>query len=87
MRGGVVSDDHAKKMGFLTSQPGAKPKARPKPGKRPRVPTHPEVWREIKDRWRATDEGTEPGRWGARKSVLAQREYAERGGGFVEVEE
>lgn len=77
-----MSDDF-RKMGFRTSQP----KADSGTAKKPRVPTHPEMWDEITAEYRGTSEGSEPGRWSVRKAVLSQREYARRGGDFVEVEE
>ena len=45
-------------------------------------PTDPKLWDEVKKEQRATSEGSEPGRWSARKAVLAQREYERRGGGW-----
>ena len=45
-------------------------------------PTDPKLWEEAKKEQRATSEGSPPGRWSARKAVLAQREYERRGGGW-----
>ncbi len=46
------------------------------------LPTNPALWEDAKKKARATSEGSEPGRWSARKSVLAQVSYAKRGGGW-----
>lgn len=87
-----MSDDF-RKMGFQTSklketskkQTPSKPMFTAGPT-RPHKPTEPELWEEVKDKYRATSDGSEPGQWSARKSVRAQMEYARRGGDFVEIE-
>jgi hypothetical protein len=45
-----------------------------------KVPTRPQVWHQARLRARATDAGSPPGRWSARKAVLAQVSYKKRGG-------
>ncbi len=45
-------------------------------------PTDPALWERVKKGQRETSEGTPPGRWSARKAVLAQREYERQGGGW-----
>jgi hypothetical protein len=48
--------------------------------KEAKIPTKPALWKQIRDKVRATSEGSEPGRWSARKAALAQREYEKQGG-------
>ena len=45
-------------------------------------PTKPALWTLVKRKYRATSEGSKPGRWGPRKAALSQREYKRRGGGW-----
>lgn len=47
-------------------------------------PSNPGLWEKCKLKARATDEGTPRGRWGARKMVLARRDYQRNGGKWVE---
>jgi hypothetical protein len=47
-------------------------------------PTNPALWNQIKATHRASSNGGEPGRWSARKAVLAQLEYRRRGGDWQE---
>jgi hypothetical protein len=42
------------------------------------------LWGAIVKKYRATSEGSPPGRWSARKAVLSQLEYEKRGGGWKE---
>lgn len=46
----------------------------------PKAPTKPALWNAIKKKARASSAGSPPGRWSARKSALARREYEKRGG-------
>jgi hypothetical protein len=43
-------------------------------------PTNPALWESITRNYRATSEGSSPGRWSARKAARAQLEYKKRGG-------
>ncbi|MDP8952138.1 MAG: hypothetical protein M3N18_07875 [Actinomycetota bacterium] len=43
-------------------------------------PTKPQLWEQVKKKYRATTEGTPRGRWGRRKAALARLEYRDRGG-------
>lgn len=45
-----------------------------------KVPTKPALWASVKAKARATDKGSPPGQWSARKSVLAQVAYKQQGG-------
>lgn len=48
----------------------------------PKAPTNPALWQAVRKKIRAGSEGSAPGRWSARKAVLAQLEYRRRGGAF-----
>lgn len=48
----------------------------------PKKPTNPALWERIKKKYRATSEGSKPGRWSARKAALSQLAYTEQGGDF-----
>lgn len=43
-------------------------------------PKNPALWRRLLKKHRATSEGSPPGRWSARKAILARREYEGQGG-------
>ena len=43
-------------------------------------PTKPELWQQVKKKYRATGEGSPRGRWSRRKAALARLEYQDRGG-------
>lgn len=44
--------------------------------------THPEMREEIKEAFKQSDKGGNPGQWSARKSQLLTQEYERRGGGY-----
>ena len=50
-------------------------------------PTKPALWKTTTAKYRATSEGSPPGRWSARKAARAQLEYKKRGGGWKESDE
>jgi hypothetical protein len=43
------------------------------------------LWGTIVKKYRATPEGSKPGRWSARKAALSRREYERRGGTWQNV--
>ncbi len=49
----------------------------------PKNPTKPALWAKAKRDARASSEGSEPGRWSARKAARAQLEYEKQGGGWT----
>ncbi len=49
-----------------------------------KLPMNPALWEDAKKKARATSEGSEPGRWSARKAAIAQLDYKERGGTWTE---
>ena len=48
-------------------------------------PTNPGLWATVKKRIRASSNGGEPGRWSARKAVIAQLEYKSAGGKWSQI--
>lgn len=52
--------------------------------KRAKKPTDPKKWALAKRKARATSEGSEPGKWSARKAAIAQRQYEKWGGKWTE---
>lgn len=43
----------------------------------------PKLWRKVKTKWLEGEKGGVPGKWNARKAMLAVQEYKRRGGTYV----
>ncbi len=46
--------------------------------------TDPELWEKVKQEYKESDKGGDPGQWSARKAQLSVQEYKRRGGGYAD---
>lgn len=45
--------------------------------------THPQLWKQIVDKYMRSSKGGDAGEWSARKAQLAVQEYKQKGGGYT----